>query len=155
MRYTPAPRARAGRAFAAGALAGIAAACALGSLAVARAADAGALHALLTCDRVADPGRVRCEVEARVEPGESIAWGDVVLLRVPPFATALRGRIGPHDASVREPGLWRWVFAVVARAKGAGDLSGRVRVVVCGGSSCAAREVEVAVRVEVGSLQGR
>jgi hypothetical protein len=159
MRYTPAARARAGRVFTVGAVASIAAACALGSGALARVAragdagdagDASDLRALLTCDRVADPGRVRCEVEARVEPGESIAWGDVVLLRVPPFATALRGRIGAHDASVREPGLWRWSFAVVARAKGAGDLSGRVRVVVCRGSSCAVREVEVAVRVEVG-----
>ena len=112
--------------------------------------DAGAPRATLTCDHVADPGRVRCEVEARVDPGESIAWGDVVLLRTPPFATALRGRIGPHDAAVREPGLWRWTFALVARAKGAGELSGRVRVVVCRDQACGAREVEVAGKVEVG-----
>src|ERR1700683_4123812 len=64
--------------------------------------DAGGAHATLTCERAATAGRVRCEVEARVGPGESIAWGDVVLLSMPPFASALRGRIGPHDASVRE-----------------------------------------------------
>jgi hypothetical protein len=112
--------------------------------------DAGAPRATLTCDHVADTGRVRCEVEARVDAGESIAWGDVVLLRTPPFATALRGRIGPHDAAVREPGLWRWTFALVARAKGVGELSGRVRVVVCRDQTCGAREVEVAGKVEVG-----
>jgi hypothetical protein len=112
--------------------------------------DAGTPRATMTCDRVASPGRVRCEVEARVDPGEAISWGDVVLVHLPPFATALRGRIGPHDAAVREPGVWRWTFAVVARVKGAGDLGGRVRVVVCRESVCAAREVDVSGRVEVG-----
>jgi hypothetical protein len=119
------------------------------------ASATGAMRVAMTCERVLEPGRVHCEVEARVEPGESIAWGDVVLLQVPPFATALRGRIGPHDASVREPALWRWSFAVVARAKGAGELAARVRVVVCTGRepekrTCGAREVEVAGKVEVG-----
>lgn len=123
--------------------------------AAARADDAsatGATRVAMTCERVLTPGRVHCEVEARVEPGESIAWGDVVLLQVPPFATALRGRIGPHDASVREPALWRWSFAVVARAKGTGELAARVRVVVCTGPerTCGTREVEVAGEVEVG-----
>ena len=123
---------------------------ALSGLAVAHADDAGAPRATMTCDRVADPGRVRCEVEARVDPGESIAWGDVVLLRIPSFTAALRGRIGPHDASVREPTLWRWTFAVVARGRGSADLSGRVRIVVCRETACVAREVEVAGKVEVG-----
>jgi hypothetical protein len=106
----------------------------------------------MTCDAPGEPGRVRCEVEARVEAGESIAWGDVVLLRVPLFAMALRGRIGPHDASVREPRLWRWTFALVARTKGEGELSARVRVVVCreGTTNCVSREVEVAGKVQVG-----
>jgi hypothetical protein len=112
--------------------------------------DGGVVAPTLTCEHVTDPGRVPCEVEARVEAGESIAWGDVVLLRTPVFTTALRGRIGPHDASVREPTLWRWRFALVARQRGSGDLSGRVRMVVCRGDSCAAREVEVAVKIEVG-----
>jgi hypothetical protein len=112
--------------------------------------DAGAPRATMTCERVASPGRVRCEVEARVDPGLAISWGDVVLVRLPPFATALRGRIGPHDAAVREPGVWRWTFAVVARAKGSGELEGRVRVVVCRESACAAREVSVTGKLEVG-----
>jgi hypothetical protein len=112
--------------------------------------DGGTPRATMTCERVASPGRVRCEVEARVDPGESISWGDVVLVRLPAFATALRGRVGPHDAAVREPGVWRWTFAVVARVKGTGDLDGRVRVVVCRENVCAAREVSVSGRVEVG-----
>ncbi len=112
--------------------------------------DAGAPRTTMTCERVAEPGRVRCEVEARVEPGESISWGDVVLLHLPPFVAALRGRIGPHDAAVREPGLWRWNFAIVARGKGTGDVEGQVRVVVCREKACAAREVPVVGKVEVG-----
>jgi hypothetical protein len=106
--------------------------------------------ATLVCDRAADVGRVRCEVEARVEPGASISWGDVVLVRVPPFAAALRGRIGSHEASVHEAQLWRWTFALVARAKGSGAVEGRVRIVVCREGRCAPREIEVSGRMDVG-----
>lgn len=113
--------------------------------------DAGSPRATMTCERAATPGRVRCEVEARVGPGESIAWGDVVLVRMPSFATALRGRIGPHDASVREAGLWRWAFAVVARENGSGEIEGRVRVVVCRDQTCATREIPVVGRVVAGT----
>ncbi|MGH7438977.1 MAG: hypothetical protein ACRENE_25090, partial [Polyangiaceae bacterium] len=56
--------------------------------------EAGAVQAALTCDRADGPGRVRCEVEARVPSGESISWGDVVLLKAPAFTLVLRGRIG-------------------------------------------------------------
>ncbi len=114
------------------------------------APDAAPPHATLTCEHVPVPGRVRCEVEARVPSGDSISWGDVVLRSVPPFAAALRGRVGPHDASVREPGLWRWAFALVARGKGAGDVEGQVRVVVCRDKACAARDVQVVGKIEVG-----
>jgi hypothetical protein len=116
----------------------------------AAAPDADAPHATLTCEHVPAPGRVRCEVEARVSSGDSISWGDVVIRSVPPFAAALRGRVGPHDASVREPGLWRWAFALVARGKGAGDVEGQVRVVVCRDKACAARDVQVVGKIEVG-----
>jgi hypothetical protein len=114
------------------------------------APDGAAPLVAMTCEHVAVPGRVRCEVEARVAPGQSISWGDVVLRRVPSFAGALRGRVGPHDASVREPVLWRWSFALVAREKGAGGVEGQVRVVVCRDTSCAPRDVRVAGKVEVG-----
>ena len=47
----------------------------------------------MTCARAAAPGRVRCEVEARAKAGESIAWGDVTLIKTPSFASGLRGRV--------------------------------------------------------------
>ncbi len=133
-----------------GALA-VAAALALVALLPARAAEeAGAPDAFLTCDRVDAPGRVRCEVEAQVGAGESIAWGDVVLLATPPFASALRGRIGPRDATTREASRWRWAFALVARGTGTGNLSLRVRLVVCRGGTCSARELSAEGKVTVG-----
>jgi hypothetical protein len=116
------------------------------------AQDSGAATptATMTCEHVVTPGRVRCEVEARVSAGHSIAWGDVVLQHMPPFAAALRGRVGPHDASVHEPSLWRWPFALVARGTGTGPVEGQVRAVVCTDHRCAAQEVTVVGQVAVG-----
>jgi hypothetical protein len=106
----------------------------------------------MTCERVVAPGRVRCDVEARVATGETIQWGDVVITRTPPFVGALRGRIGPQDATEHQPEVWRWALALVAREKGSGDVEGRVRLVVCKGTggACASREVVLAGRVAVG-----
>ncbi len=111
---------------------------------------AGDLHGAMTCERVEAPGRVRCEVEARVVEGESITWGDVVIVKTPPFAAALRGRIGPHDATVHDPTVWRWALALVARDKGGGDVQGRVRVVVCKDGKCGPRVLDVTGHVAVG-----
>jgi hypothetical protein len=114
--------------------------------------DAGApMRATMTCERVDGPGRVRCDVEARVEAGEAIAWGDVVIVRTPPFVGALRGRIGPHDATAHEPDVWRWALALVARERGAGEVEARVRLVVCRADKCAPRETLVAGRVVAGN----
>jgi len=113
-------------------------------------ADAGDGQASMTCERIAIPGRVRCEVSAHVEGGETISWGDVVLVQVPPFAEALRGRIGPGDATVKEPSTWRWALALVARGKGSGEVQGRVRLVVCHDKTCLPRELPVAGQVVVG-----
>jgi hypothetical protein len=104
----------------------------------------------MTCEHVDAPGRVRCDVEARVAPGESITWGDVEIVKTPAMAAALRGRIGPHDATTREPEVWRWALALVAREKGTGDVEGRVRLVVCKAGVCAPREIGVVGRVAVG-----
>jgi hypothetical protein len=114
------------------------------------AEDGGPPPVAVTCEHPVVPGRVRCELEAQASAGESIAWGDAVLVGVPAFATALRGRIGPADALERTPERWRWAFALVARERGHGDLAARVRLVVCRGSTCAAREVPVSGRVSVG-----
>ena len=112
--------------------------------------DAGSMHGVMTCERVEAPGRVRCEVEARVAEGESITWGDVVIVKTPPFAAALRGRIGPHDATVHDPTVWRWALALVARDKGGGDVQGRVRLVVCKDGKCGPRTLDVRGHVAVG-----
>jgi DsbC/DsbD-like thiol-disulfide interchange protein len=106
--------------------------------------------ASLACEPARVPGRVRCSVEARVGPGESIAWGDVVLTAMPAFATALRGRIGPHDATVRSDVRWRWEFAVAARALGRGRLEGRVRLVVCQAKVCLPVQADVSGELVVG-----
>lgn len=112
--------------------------------------DPGSPRAAMTCERAEGPGRVRCEVEVRVGPGESITWGDVVIQQTPPFAAALRGRIGPHDAAVHDTGVWRWALALVAREKGAGDVDGRVRLVTCHDGKCAPRQIDVKARLLVG-----
>jgi hypothetical protein len=104
----------------------------------------------MTCDRSDAPGRVRCEVEALAGAGESITWGDVVIRKTPAFAAALRGRIGPHDATLHEPGIWRWALALVAREKGTGDVDGSVRLVSCRDGKCIPYEVDVRARLVVG-----
>jgi hypothetical protein len=104
----------------------------------------------MRCEHVEVPGRVRCEVEAHVASGESIAVGDVVIVRTPTFIGALRGRIGPHDATTREPEVWRWSLALAAREKGTGDVEARVRLVVCRSAACQPREAPITTRVVVG-----
>ncbi len=128
---------------------------AVASLVAGRAlgSDAGApgsTRATMTCERVDAPGRVRCDVEARVPAGEAISWGDVILTKTPAFAAALRGRIGPSDATTHDAEVWRWALALVAREKGAGDVEATVRVVVCKGALCTPQEVPVTGRVVVG-----
>jgi hypothetical protein len=104
----------------------------------------------MTCERIDTPGRLRCEVEARVASGESISTGDVIIVRTPGFVMALRGRIGPHDATAREAEVWRWAFALAAREKGSGEIEARARVVVCRKGTCEPREAPVVARVVVG-----
>jgi hypothetical protein len=122
----------------------------LSSLVVSRGQDAGATRAEIQCERIDEPGRIHCEVEARVATGEAIADGDVVILRAPPFVTVLRGRTGPRDATTRDAEVWRWALALAARKKGSGEVGARVRLVVCRRASCAPREVLVVGRVVVG-----
>jgi hypothetical protein len=115
----------------------------------ARGDDAGA-GAEMTCEPTPSPGRVRCEVQANVGTGESISWGDLVIVRTPEFVGALRGRIGPEDATLRETARWRWALALVARAKGRGEVGAKVRLVVCRGERCGPREIAVTARIVVG-----
>jgi hypothetical protein len=107
------------------------------------AAPAAPPAVTMTCDRADAPGRVLCGVEARVGPEESIAWGDVVLVDTPPFVAALRGRIGPDDATAREAHYWRWALALAIRRRGSGSVDARVRLVVCRADRCAPRVLPV------------
>ena len=111
----------------------------------------------MSCERIEQPGRMRCEVEVRApvstaaSAASAIRWGDVAILQVPAFVVPLKGRIGPRDATTREPDVWRWAFALAAREKGGGEVRARVRVVVtCKGERCATLVVPVSARVVVG-----
>jgi hypothetical protein len=106
-------------------------------------AESDASSAVLTCDHVDGPGRVRCDIEARVSSGNTIAWGDVVILQTPGFLVPLRGRIGPHEATLQRDDLWRWPFALVARTTGTGKVDARVRLVVCQDVRCRPRTIDV------------
>jgi hypothetical protein len=102
------------------------------------------------CAHAPEPGRVRCEVEARVPAGTVLKWADVVVSKTPPFASALRGRVGPIDASVHEETVWRWPIALAARARGTGEITVRVRLVTCVKEACAASELDAQGEIGVG-----
>ena len=122
----------------------------------ARAEEASKLTASMQCDRAAEPGRVKCSVEARATGGRSIAWADVAIVELPELASALKGRIGPSDATARDATSQKWAFGLVARKTGEGEARARVRAVVCeaapdaGPSKCAPVTVDVRALVHVG-----
>jgi hypothetical protein len=111
------------------------------------------LTATMQCDRAAEAGRVRCSIEARAGDGRTIGWADAVLLSLPDFASALKGRIGHADATSREASHIRWALGLVARRAGQGEARARVRAVVCEAaapSRCVPVTVEVHAIVVVG-----
>ena len=116
------------------------------------------LRAAMACDRVAEPGRVRCTVEARVPDTRVLVWADVVVLEVPDLASPLKARIGGESVTARQPGAITRAFALVARRAGKGEARARVRGVACertadGGASperCVPVSVEVRAEVVVG-----
>jgi hypothetical protein len=114
-------------------------------------APAAGVTASLTCARAAEPGRVRCEIEARPPAGSVLRSADVVVTRVPPFALALRGRLGPLDAGAREDAVWRWPIAFAAKGRGEGEVAVRVRAVACTApDACAPYEAEAKAPFVVG-----
>ncbi len=110
--------------------------------------------ATMRCDPVAEPGRVRCAVELRPADGLEVRHADVVIVAAPDFAQPLKGRIGPDDAVARDPLVWRWTLALVARRNGRGEVSAEVRAVLCPrerGRPCRPRVLAVKAEVVVGS----
>ena len=125
--------------------------CAIALLSLLALGAAEPPSATVTCIRATDPGRVRCEVEARAAKGTTIRTADLVVTRVPPFAAALRGRLGPPDASAREDAAWRWAIAFAAKSRGEGELAVRVRVVACTAPDvCAPYEIDARAPLVVG-----
>jgi len=122
----------------------------------ARAEGATKLTASMQCDRAAEPGRVKCSIEAHTTGARSIAWADVAIVEVPDFAAALKGRIGPGDATFRDAAAQKWAFGLVARKAGEGEARARVRAVVCetgsdaGAPKCAPVTIDVGAIVHVG-----
>jgi hypothetical protein len=107
--------------------------------------------AAITCAHAAEPGRVRCEVEAKPPPGGAILkWADAVLVSTPPFVTPLRARVGPSDATTHEDSVWRWAIALAARTRGSGEVEARVRIVSCVRDACVPSEITVHATLVVG-----
>jgi hypothetical protein len=119
-------------------------------------AQAPVITGAMTCERVTEPGRVKCSVEARAPAGWSLSWADVTLQDLPDFTAALKGRIGPADLTMNEPALRRWAFGLVAKKAGEGELKARVRAVVCepvkgdAGARCQPTTLDVTTIVHVG-----
>src|SRR5262245_56580327 len=103
---------------------------ALVPITLASVASAEPPKASATCERAAGPGRARCEAEL-VATGSVVRWADVQIVETPAFVTALKGRIGPADTTLREKDRWRFSFGLVARARGSGDVRLQFRAVVC------------------------
>jgi hypothetical protein len=111
--------------------------------------DPATLRATVVCDQPAAPGRLRCDVEARGKQG-TLRWADVEIVKAPGFIAPLRGRAGPREATTRENDLWRWSLGLVSRERGEGDVTARVRAVVCEGEVCTPEEVVALGHVKVG-----
>lgn len=112
----------------------------------------------MTCEHALEPGRVRCAAEVIAAPGKVLEFADLALVGLPPFAMALKGRLGREDATARESNRVAWAFGLVARRTGQGDAAASVRVVLCdagdGGSGhgrCAPVVLEVHATVQVGN----
>jgi hypothetical protein len=106
--------------------------------------------AQLACEHVPEPGRIRCEIEVKAPAGTALTWADAVILKTPPFASALRARVGPLQASAREDAVWRWAIALAARDRGSGNVVARVRAVTCLKEACTTTEIDAEAPVVVG-----
>ena len=131
---------------------------ALGLASTLAAADAPAASASMQCERAVQPGRMKCTAEVHVTGNRTIAWADLVIVELPELAAALKGRIGPADATVHEPTRTTWAFGLVAKKAGQGDARAKVRIVVCepaadpdaGAPVCTPQVLDVRTTLQVG-----
>lgn len=108
---------------------------------------------------------MKCSIELHTAANRSIAWADVAIIELPDFASALKGRIGPSDATTKEPTQQKWAFGLVAKKTGQGDAKARVRAVVCeqpttaptkdagtpsGSTRCTSTTIDVKASIQVG-----
>lgn len=113
--------------------------------------EAPAVVAQVQCDKATEPGRVRCGVDVRPTDRQKLVWADVAVVRAPSFSSALRGRVGPGEATARDATGYRFALALVARINGKGPVVLRVRAVTCAdGDGCRASSVEVSTELSVG-----
>lgn len=110
----------------------------------------GNVNVTASCERAVGPGRVRCEAEITVPSGAEVRWADVQIVETPSFVSALKGRIGPADAMIRDRSKWRFSFGLVARGRGTGEVKLRMRAVVCREDTCGPELVPVTVAIVSG-----
>lgn len=118
----------------------------------ARAAEP--LTGTMQCERAVEPGRVKCSVEVHAETGRTIAWADVVVVALPTFVSALKGRLGSVDSTFHDGTSQKWAFAILAKKVGQGEVKARIRTSLCEGASttrCVPVAIDVAAPVVVGS----
>jgi hypothetical protein len=106
------------------------------------------MRATLVCESPPGPGRFRCDVELRVSDG-TLSWAEVLVVETDEIVLPLRGRLGPRDASTHDADIFRWSLGFVAKARGAGKVTVRVRAVLCHGQTCVPVESDVSSRVVV------
>jgi hypothetical protein len=93
-------------------------------------AEDSPFQASLSCQPVAGPGRIVCELSARATQG-TLVWSDALVVRAPAFARPLRSRfvlpLGAPAASVGASAK----LALVASEAGVGTLELLARGVIC------------------------
>lgn len=125
---------------------------------LAHADEAPQATAKMECEPAQEPGRVKCSIELRSTGDHTLAWADVAIVELPEFTTALKGRIGPSDATVRDAKTQKWAFGIIAKKTGRGEAKVKVRAVVCdqpkgdaGSPRCVPTTLDVKAPIVVGT----
>lgn len=100
------------------------------SLAGSAQAESGDFMAQLSCQRRVGKGRVLCEMRLTVGSGR-LTWADAIVVSTPPFASALRDRVGIRTASERKDVRIVLPFALIAQSTGTGEAVAKARAVWC------------------------